>query len=287
MRLMFVHGIAQGGKDPGVLTSEWLGALKEGLTRAGMDLPPNVEVDFPFYADRLDQFVEEFGLPSDASVLPKGSPVDKEYEQFRIRVAEEIRVRRGISDQQIRQEIPNTTLEKGVQNWAWVQAILRLVDKQVPDLTQTTLEVFLRDVFLYTQREVVQKAIDKIVAEKLTQDTLVVVGHSLGSVVAYNVLKTAGYKVPLFVTVGSPLGISTINKTVRPLCNPAGSGGWYNAYDKHDVVALYPLDSDHFGVSPAITNNGSVENWTSNKHGIIGYLDDANVAAAICSGLAS
>jgi hypothetical protein len=47
---------------------------------------------------------------------------------------------------------------------------------------------------------------------------------------------------------------------------------------------LYPLDKDNFDVAPAVTNNGTVHNWTDNRHGIVGYLDDVKVAEAIHSG---
>jgi hypothetical protein len=47
------------------------------------------------------------------------------------------------------------------------------------------------------------------------------------------------------------------------------------------VVALYALDKVHFGVRPAITNHGKVNNWTGNRHGIVGYLDDMQVAKTI------
>ena len=127
-------------------------------------------------------------------------------------------------------------------------------------------------------------AIDAIVAQNLKPDTAVVVGHSRGSVVAYNVLRAATQKVPLYVTVGCPLGIRAIQKELRPIKNPVGNKGWYNAYDAHDIVSLNPLDQSNFDVNPAITNNGTVENWTDNRHGIVGYLDDANVAKMVRSG---
>jgi hypothetical protein len=57
--------------------------------------------------------------------------------------------------------------------------------------------------------------------------------------------------------------------------------GWYNAFDKRDVVALYPLDAANFPVVPAVENNATVKNHTANRHGIDGYLDDANVAKRI------
>jgi pimeloyl-ACP methyl ester carboxylesterase len=162
---------------------------------------------------------------------------------------------------------------------------VRLLDRNLSDISQTTIEVFLRDVYLYLKSPPVRESIDAIVSAMLKPDTAVVVGHSLGSVVAYNILNAATIKVPLYVTVGSPLGIRAIRNTLSPITNPSGAKGWYNALDTRDIVALYPLDKDNFDVAPAITNYTGVHNWTDNRHGIIGYLDDADVAKAIRAGL--
>lgn len=112
----------------------------------------------------------------------------------------------------------------------------------------------------------------------------VVVGHSLGSVVAYNVAVNRKPSVTtLLLTVGSPLGLRAVRDNLVPLKNPSGNKGWYNAYDRRDVVSLYPLNKTYFGVTPPITNHGKVNNGTDNRHGIIGYLDDKLVAKTIHS----
>ncbi|UTD27817.1 hypothetical protein [Bradyrhizobium sp. WD16] len=285
MKLLLVHGRAQAGKDPVKLKAEWIEALEKGLRKAGLSLPADVEVDFPFYGDQLDAFVRQFDLPAEPGFMPKGSPAFDEYAEFRRQIAEEMRLRAGISDQEVRGEMGPVPTEKGVENWAWVQAIVRLLDRHLTGISATTIEIFLRDVFLYTRRDVVRRAIDKTVAAMLTGDTAVVVGHSLGSVVAYNVIKAAPRKVPLYVTVGSPLSIRAVRQPLLPISNPVGGRGWYNALDPHDIVALYPLDRENFGVEPAITNFSGVDNWTENHHGIVGYLDDVDVARAIYAGL--
>jgi hypothetical protein len=38
-------------------------------------------------------------------------------------------------------------------------------------------------------------------------------------------------------------------------------------------------------VDPAVTNHTKVSNWTDNRHGIVGYLDDELVAKTIHAGL--
>jgi len=88
----------------------------------------------------------------------------------------------------------------------------------------------------------------------------------------------------LFVTVGSPLGVRAVRDQFRPLGAPS-VGKWYNAFDKSDVVALYPLDADNFPIQPAVENNNTVRNQTDNHHGIVGYLDKPDIAKRILDAL--
>jgi hypothetical protein len=98
--------------------------------------------------------------------------------------------------------------------------------------------------------------------------------------------------VALFLTVGSPLGVTAIRsalKAIEPVGWPQHVSQWANARDERDFVALYPLTPDHFPLStttPAINNYSEVDNHTSNRHGIEGYLDDPFVARAIHDALA-
>lgn len=113
----------------------------------------------------------------------------------------------------------------------------------------------------------------------------IIVSHSLGTVVAYNVLrrKSVEYQdYPLFVTLGSLLGINAIkSKFELPISHPEAVKRWYNAFDKRDVVALNALDSSHFPVSPSVLNNNQVKNNSANRHSITGYLNDGDVAKEI------
>ena len=109
--------------------------------------------------------------------------------------------------------------------------------------------------------------------------------------VAYNLLnkdpQAGEWEVPLFVTLGCPLGVNAIRKQVRPIAHPRCATAWFNAMDERDVVALYPLTKKRFDVNPAIENKKDVDNPTSNRHGISGYLGDAEVAARIHAALTS
>lgn len=293
MRVLFIHGRAQGGKDKAVLQKEWEQALTRGFAAIGRQIPADTTFDFPFYGDLLDKFAigSEASFPAD--VTAKGpTDVAAEYRQFLQAAVDEVRrsPEIAIPDEAIRARMRERNVAevtaKGPANWEWVQATLALLDELFPGATDAALSVFLRDVFLYTQKPQVRSAINAVVKSKLTSAPTVVVSHSLGTVVAYNVLQeTANRTTPLFVTLGSPLGIKAIKVTLGPLKNPAGVKGWYNGYDERDVVALKPLDQNFFKVSPRIRNDNGLQNSSDNHHGIVSYLDKKAVAAEIAAAL--
>lgn len=283
MRLLFVHGRAQEGKTSAGLEQEWMNALRRGLSSANLDFLTSVKIDVPFYGDKLKELLDHRNLPPADNIASRGGAVGNDYEAFLREVAIEAREKEVVTTAEVQAELGPEALTKGPENWEWVQAVIRVIDRNAPDISNASIGVLLRDVFVYLNDGPVRRAINKIVAEKLTDEPTVVVGHSLGTVVAYDVLREyGGSHVARYVTVGSPLGIRAIRRRLAtPLAVPQGVSDWYNAYDDRDVVALYPLDATNFPVTPAINNNGGVKNHTDNRHGIDGYLDDINVAKAI------
>jgi hypothetical protein len=289
MRILMIHGRAQGGKDPDELKAIWIETLKKGFAAAGLPYPDDLKIDFPFYGDKLDQFTTQAKLPTPQEVVAKGPGQDREFEEFMQSVLDEMRNRAAISDDEVAAEMDDDgTQEKGIQNWGWVQAIARVIDRHLTGAADFTIETFLKDVFLYVKKPAVTRGINKIIEEKLTDEPTIVVGHSLGSVVGYKVILENLSKLNLvkYITVGCPLGLTAISSKLGLLQNPGGANGWYNAYDERDIVALNPLDNRYFPTDPVIVNDNNVSNQTDNRHGIIGYLNDAKVAKQIAEALA-
>jgi hypothetical protein len=261
-RVLLVHGRGQQGQDAVMLKAAWVEALKRGAAAAGKTIPANVEFAFPYYGDTLDRFTREATIPLTSDVTSRGGQTDDEFLAFQAEMAEAIRLGSGVTDDQVDQEYGSNPRPRGPLNWEWVQAILRAVDKYGGGLSQKALETFTRDVFLYSTRAGVRDAIDQIVTTQLTTDPTVVVAHSLGTVVSYSVLRRdpRTLDIPAFITVGCPLGLRAVRDQFRPLKYPPVDG-WYNAFDKRDVVALYSLDSKNFPVMPAIETE-STGTWT-------------------------
>ncbi|MER8905280.1 hypothetical protein [Mesorhizobium sp. M0772] len=289
-KLLLVHGRGQANLDPQKLKAAWIETLTLGAQALGMHIPENLDVEFPYYGDELQRFVDQANLPLTGEIKAHGgSGQDDDFLAFQSDVAQSIREQTGITDTQVLDEYGNNARPKGPLNWEWVQAILAAIDKHGGGMSQSAIEQFTRDVYLYTRYPAVRSTIDAIVRRALTANKTVVVGHSLGSVVAYSVLHDAGQgiNIPLFVTVGSPLGIRAIRDQLAPISYPSGVKDWFNAFDTRDVVALFPLDEQSFPVNPPIRNFPGVRNHTDNRHGIAGYLDNREVARTILMGVGS
>jgi hypothetical protein len=85
-------------------------------------------------------------------------------------------------------------------------------------------------------------------------DRTIVIGHSLGSVIAFDVLDGlskagAGGRVELLCTLGSPLGNSIfLGHGGRSKSRPSDTGAWLNVYSPHDLIAS-ALQSSYQGVT--------------------------------------
>ena len=288
MRILMVHGRGQGGRPADELERVWIKTLRDGFDAAARPWPGAVKIDFPYYGDTLDRLCAQASLPTPEGILAKGPGQNRPFEEFMQSALGEMKDRGSITDAEVRAAMdPSLSQEKGVQNWGWVQAIVRVIDQRLTPASTFTIRSFLQDVFLYVTRSEVARQIDEIIEARLTPEPTVVIGHSLGSVVAYNVIRRHRGDMDLrrFITVGSPLGLRAISGKLGPVENPAGPAGWYNAYDERDIVALNPLDDEFFPADPGIINNNQIDNRTENRHGILGYLNDRWVATQVADAL--
>ena len=289
-QLVFVHGRAQQHKDAVALKGEWVAAFEQGLALSGLTLPiAETDIRFPYYGQTLYDLVSDAPPDEVARVIVRGDDADDAQREFLRSVLEEVR-RAAVTDAQFRDVAGRDVLQRGPLNWGWLQSILEAVDTYVPGASGASIAIATNDVYQYLKNFGIRDAIDRGVRAAIAPGVpTVVVAHSLGTVVAYSLLRRdgddAGWDVPLFVTLGSPLAVTAIKKSFRPIRSPACVEEWFNAMDGGDIVALYPLDVDHFDIDPPIVNKTDVENSTPNQHGIAGYLSDREVALRIYDAL--
>ncbi|MFF7722909.1 hypothetical protein ACFZDB_26595 [Streptomyces luteogriseus] len=152
----------------------------------------------------------------------------------------------------------------------------------------------LKQVRTYLTTPDVRARVQSEIATAVTPDTRVIVGHSLGSVIAYEALCAhPEWPVRSLVTLGSPLGIANLvfdRLLPEPRSGrgswPGGVRTWTNLCDRHDVVSLTkrlaPLfgdpDGDH-SVRDLLVDNG----WQA--HAIEPHLTAVETGEAIVQGL--
>jgi hypothetical protein len=139
------------------------------------------------------------------------------------------------------------------------------------------------DAYFFTNRKEpirqrLRQALDAVIGPA------VVISHSLGTVIAYDVLseqRFAARTVPLLVTLGSPLGYTEIQDVVtKPLRIPAPVQLWANFADPLDLVTLDTSLADEFDGAPRVID-ARVANPSPNNHAACGYLGASRVRSTV------
>lgn len=278
MRLVFIHGMRQEGLIVADLLRAWRDSLYGKWEELGLERP-DVEPEMPYYGDVLDRLTRE--LHGGGHVVERGEPgiAPSPTEEAMIR---EFAEANGVTDSEVRAELGGEVVARGPANWEWVQAIGRVLEERVP-LFRTIGVSLVVQVDAYLNRPHVAQAVDDIVQPFLSLGPVVVVSHSLGTIVAYRLLRKPNVgEVPLFLTLGSPLGINAVKDRLRPpkLAQPEQVEHWLNGADERDFVALYAkLDTRTF--CAGIENIDDIHNRHEDAHSIIDYLADERLARAI------
>ena len=227
--LVGVHGMAKHQLGRHQLMPAWSLALADGVERAvGRRVAPP-EVDIAFYGDLFLPVSPQAGTksPDDADVFEQVS--EQEWQEIADGLAElvgeeEVAAATGRPDMgYTRVPVP-------------LQAVLRAIDRRFGAASAILVVGVLRQVRRYLRETVDKAAIDARVAESVGGDCRVLIGHSLGSVVAYEYLRThPDHQVQLLLTVGSPLGL----RMVRGRLPMTGMEvpRWVNVRDRRDPVA--------------------------------------------------
>lgn len=286
-----IHGIAQQYKGCESLKGEWEPALRDGCSLAGQALPQGVLACASYgqifrpsgntrSADDRHRAVSEHFRPSDLE--------DDEVQLLTALLQEAARAEPGrfpAHEAQLRAATPHS-----------IQTALQLLSRSsfLVDVAKNVFMGNLKQVTRYMRepetRNVAQAALDAVV----TEDTRILIAHSLGTVVAYEALHAfAGNprwaNIKTFITLGSPLGIPNLifdALVPRPLGGkghwPPGITRWTNISDDGDIVALIKKLGPLFGpeLIDIRVHNGST------AHDVRPYLIARETGEAVLHGLA-
>lgn len=278
-KIVAIHGIGQQYLGEAELLSEWLPALKDGLTRVGKTLACDNDLHCVFYGDLF--------RPTGKGVLmpPFGaSDITDAWEEQMLQAwwREAARVDDKVPDPNDKTKV---RIPLSVQ-----RGLLALSNSRFfAGLTERVLISDLKQVYCYLHDPLIRGAIQCRVGDAISEETTVVVGHSLGSVVAYEALcANPEWQVKTFVTLGSPLGIRNLifDKLIPPPERdfgtwPGSVKHWFNIADGGDVVALEKNLASLFG---ELVMNHLIYNGAT-AHAVTRYLSAAETGEAIASGL--
>lgn len=281
-----VHGVGQQHQGPNQLHQAWYPALADGLQLAGAT--GEVGLACAFYGDVF---------------RPPGQPLaagDPLYDASDVKAGFEAELLAAWWTEAARIDTavvaPDAEVLAGVP-----QAVQRALDalsgsRFFAGLAERALIFDLKQVRRYVHEPDVRRTALERVAETVASDTRVLVGHSLGSVVAYEALCAhPEWRVRALVTLGSPLGIRNlifdrlVPAPARDPVSGAFQGGWpgsvawwTNVADQGDVVALVKDLRPRFGerVRGFLVDNGA------SAHDVRPYLTAVETGRAVAFALA-
>jgi hypothetical protein len=294
----------------------WLAGLAKGLTLAGLPPVDRASVYFPYYGNRFADAIaarERKGKPrpdlesdlgpgdelvvarppsADALILDMAQllgftperealPADEDDEGD-VREAEE--AWRAYTEEGLEADFG------GILRSRLLRSALQYLARKT-GVGQLVIERFLTDVAYYLDVPQIRKLVLDIVVADVRKaarehDKVVILAHSLGSVVGYDLFDAldGAVDIPLFVTAGCPLGLPVVERNLRPSWNRSGKRPgpelkgapvpWLNAFDVRDFVALvHPLANFYSGdLRDERTLNAG------DPHSIQDYLADPDVA---------
>jgi len=191
--------------------------------------------------------------------------------------------------------------------------LARIVGDAVPllgRLANSAIRAQLEDVARY-HRDVdgIGTAVRRLVSERLEAawtagERVLLIGHSLGSVICYETLwelgreRRGGGRVNLFVTLGSPLATHVIGRGLRggdlrgADAYPRGVERWVNLTARGDTTALYPRLEPRFREMRELRLVDSIEDYVDlencfrgatgvNAHEAYGYFFQRKLAELV------
>lgn len=268
--LIGIHGLSN-KPAPDVLSEGWESAIREGLLKNEKIESPQLNFSSVYWADVLYEKPDEH--PDLYKTAEEGAL--KTYEESWL---DEVRI--GLFD--------------------WTGDIVDKVKKQfgVDKVADGVLEHKLKDLSRYYENKEIRDTLrgrlrEEILKHHEHERRIMILSHSMGSIIAYDVLREIGKEHPRliidhFVTLGSPLGIPHVKYKIakeNPLVRtPSVVQKWSNFADKRDPVAVDVYLSGDYAPNDKnvkVEDDLVANDWAGIHHKSYGYLRTPEVSRMI------
>lgn len=306
MKLVFIHGINNQQHLPSNVAARWWGQIRRGWQMANLTTLPQPETSVGYYAQRLYYATSNktWDHPDPDQELPIFNP----ERTFQMGTGTSFNIdsnAMGLLNEYCKAAnvaLPETDEPKPQ---GWLSPAVWLIDKAHDILPQKAAATLSRPLLLQAAvwsdsqglRDGLQNQVVNMIngvrdahqsATNLGQEPVVIVAHSLGTAVAYRLLMnerlTEGAQVPLFITLGCPLTVKFIRRSMdqAELFCPDFIGRWINLYDSDDFVPLgSPLKEKEMGFDTFENYEGVTQEGDENAHSVAAHLRHPVVAKAL------
>jgi hypothetical protein len=305
-RIVLVHGIGQQHSTADAQARQWLPSLVQSIlrsgqrdaTRASAELLAGMSgeaweapVQMAFYGDLF--LTPDTQGDGAVGLDPYARALASALAEVVLRTAEQ----RG--GERLRREA-RSVLEQADPSREQVQgvgAVMRNVIAALDGRTWLCTQIFgraqaaradLEQVAQYMSDDELRTEIQQRLCALLEDDTRVVIGHSLGSVVAWEACRSYDGSLPLLVTLGSPLGLGTIiypRLRPAPPVFPPALDQWVNVAHPDDFIAVEQRLEPLFPSDDSRLVEDHTPKGRAPYHAAAGYLEDGCVGEAVAGAL--
>ena len=285
-KVVIIHGMNNDYRGVEQVLAGWLPALRDGMHLAGYAPIADKQVAVGFYGHIFRP--------------PGGSYPQRRLDHRDVQTPEERALLKSYWDEAVAagEDVPKPEDDtKSFMTDMTQRALLAVARTKFFKWLNDTdiIRSFVKEPVDYLTKPDIKQQVQDAVAAALTPETRVVVAHSLGSIVAYEMLtrQQTPWSVDTLLTLGSPLGIPT---AVFERLTPAPVNGkgafpnvkrWVNIADKDDFVAAHKQLDTLFSTPSRQVEDMFVVNGEGQKqiHSVAPYLSAKETGKVIAEGL--
>ncbi len=290
-----IHGLSNKPSKE-LLEKWWKQSIAEGLKNVYQDDTPDFKFELVYWADVL------YEKPLDESITDENNPlfIDEPYLKGLSRRKYTATEKKEKVNKSILHFFSRFLLNKDLSiNYSYITDVI--VHKYYRDLEAyyyRKKEGVQADVYI---KDLIRKRLIRVL-KKYEHDEILLLAHSMGSIIAYDVLfaHSKEFNINTFVTFGSPLAFPVVlgkiaeeikveHADLQKLRTPESvKSKWFNFSDIDDKVAIYDqlandFDENNLGVKVVdfeVYNDYRI-NKKRNAHKSFGYLRTEEIAKVI------
>ncbi|MFF2101223.1 hypothetical protein [Streptomyces sp. NPDC058202] len=282
-----IHGIGKQQSGRHQMAPSWRAALRDGLERASGFAVPEPPLDLAFYGHLFSPAAST--SPDPSLVRGRKGPGHVEpWQVFAGLEGEELEDLLEAAGEAVTPAEVEAAAAAPAKAYTRVpipfQAVLRAMDSKFAPSAGILYFGALREVRRYLKDAELKERIDAEVRAGVSPACRVLIGHSLGSVVAFEYIRqNPRHRLERLVTLGSPLSLRMVSKLlpnphygrVRGL--PVTLGSWVNIRDARDPVTCG--GALHRGW-PGVDDRPPVDN-RGDAHAVERYLGKRETGSAV------